>query len=110
MASYRHGAPTGATPPPAAQRFRIQTSTYRQWGGNKLRAVGQVGGGQKSGSHGEIFARARSTQEYVALKDNPKSKFNTKNLQQRFRSARSGRERLQALVSANNPGAVDLKK
>ena len=32
MASYKHGAPTGATPLPAAWRFRIQTSTHRQRG------------------------------------------------------------------------------
>jgi len=45
-----------------------------------------------------------------ARKANPKSKFNTKGFQQRFRSARGGRERLQALIFAKNPAVVDLKK
>jgi len=43
-----------------------------------------------------------------ARKDNPKSKFNTKGFQQRFRSARGGRERLQALIFAKNPAVLDL--
>jgi len=45
-----------------------------------------------------------------ARKANPTSKFNTKGFHQRFRSARGGRERLQALIFAKNPTVVDLKK
>jgi len=45
-----------------------------------------------------------------ARKANPKTKFNTKKFQQRFRSARGGRERLQALVFAKNPALRDLAK
>ena len=43
-----------------------------------------------------------------ARKKNPKSKFNTKSFQQRFRSARGGRERLQALIFAKMPAVLDL--
>jgi hypothetical protein len=43
-----------------------------------------------------------------ARKGNPKSKFNTKSFQQRFRSARGGRERLQALIFAKEPAVVAL--
>jgi predicted transposase YbfD/YdcC len=39
---------------------------------------------------------------------NPKTKSNTKTFQQRFRSARGGRERLQALVFAKLPNILDL--
>lgn len=39
---------------------------------------------------------------------NPKTKANTKTFQQRFRSARGGRERLQALVFAKSPNVLDL--
>jgi hypothetical protein len=39
---------------------------------------------------------------------NPKTKSNTKTFQQRFRSARGGRERLQALVFAKSPNVSDL--
>lgn len=45
-----------------------------------------------------------------ARRKNPKSKFNTKSFRQRFKSARGGRERLQALLFAQNPAVVDLKK
>lgn len=45
-----------------------------------------------------------------ARKANPKTKFNTKKFQQRFRSARGGRERLQALIFAKNPALLDLSK
>jgi len=41
-------------------------------------------------------------------KANPKSKFNTKSFQQRFRSARGGRERLHALIFAKDPAALAL--
>ena len=43
-----------------------------------------------------------------ARKKNPKTKCNTKTFQQRFRSARGGRERLQALIFAKNPNVLDL--
>jgi hypothetical protein len=43
-----------------------------------------------------------------ARKNNPKTKSNTKTFQQRFRSARGGRERLQALVFAKSPNVLDL--
>jgi hypothetical protein len=43
-----------------------------------------------------------------ARKKNPKTKSNTKTFQQRFRSARGGRERLQALVFAKSPNVLDL--
>ena len=40
--------------------------------------------------------------------NHPKTKFNTKKFQQRFRSARGGRERLHALIFAKNPTLLDL--
>ena len=43
-----------------------------------------------------------------ARKNHPKTKSNTKTFQQRFRSARGGRERLQALVFAKSPNVLDL--
>jgi hypothetical protein len=43
-----------------------------------------------------------------ARKRNPKTKHNTKSYQQRFRSARGGRERLQALIFAKFPNVLDL--
>jgi hypothetical protein len=43
-----------------------------------------------------------------ARKINPKSKFNTGSFQQRFRSARGGRQRLQALLFAKSPNLLDL--
>lgn len=46
----------------------------------------------------------------VARKANLKTKFNTKKFQQGFRSARGGRERLQALILAKNPAVLDLRK
>jgi hypothetical protein len=39
---------------------------------------------------------------------NPKTKYNTRTFQQRFRSARGGRERLQALIFAKSPSLSDL--
>jgi hypothetical protein len=45
-----------------------------------------------------------------ARRANPKTKFNTNKFQQRFRSARGGRERLQALVFAKKPALLDLEK
>jgi len=39
---------------------------------------------------------------------NPKTKHNTRTFQQRFRSARGGRERLQALIFAKAPNVLDL--
>ena len=43
-----------------------------------------------------------------ARKNNPKTKSNTKTFQQRFRSARGGRERLQATIFAKSPNVLDL--
>jgi len=43
-----------------------------------------------------------------ARKNNPKTKSNTKTFQQRFRSARGGRERLHALVFAKSPNVLDV--
>ena len=43
-----------------------------------------------------------------ARKANLKSKLNTKRFQQSFRSARCGRQRLDALISAQNPAVLDL--
>lgn len=43
-----------------------------------------------------------------ARRVNPKTKHNTRSFQQRFRSARGGRERLQALVFAKLPNLLDL--
>lgn len=43
-----------------------------------------------------------------ARKVNPKTKFNTKKFQQAFRTARGGRERLQALILAKAPAVFDL--
>jgi hypothetical protein len=43
-----------------------------------------------------------------ARKQNPKTKYNTKSFQQRFRSARGGRERLLALIFAKSPNVLDL--
>ena len=43
-----------------------------------------------------------------ARKNNPKTKANTKSFQQRFRSARGGRERLYALIFAKSPSVLDL--
>ena len=39
---------------------------------------------------------------------NPKTKHNTRTFQQRFRSARGGRERLRALIFAKRPDVLDL--
>jgi hypothetical protein len=41
-------------------------------------------------------------------KKNPKTKSNTKSFRQRFLSARGGRQRLQALIFAQNPAVLDL--
>ena len=46
----------------------------------------------------------------VARKANHKTKFNTKKFQQGFRSARGGRQRLQALIFAKTPAVLDLGK
>ena len=43
-----------------------------------------------------------------ARRKKPKTKSNTKTFQQRFRSARGGRERLQAIVFAKSPNVLDL--
>jgi hypothetical protein len=45
-----------------------------------------------------------------ARKKNPKSKSNTRTFQQRFRSARGGRERLHALIFARCPEVLNLQK
>ena len=44
-----------------------------------------------------------------ARKKNPKSKCNTRTFQQRFRSARGGRERLHALIFARCPDVLNLQ-
>jgi len=44
-----------------------------------------------------------------ARKKNPKTKCNTGSFQQQFRSARGGRERLHALISAKSPSLPDLE-
>lgn len=51
------------------------------------------------------FANAAVDQARSA---NPKTKYNTKSFQQRFRSARGGRERLHALIFAKSPNLLDL--
>jgi len=43
-----------------------------------------------------------------ARQKNPKTKSNTRSFQNRFRSARGGRERLHALVFAKSPSILDL--
>ena len=43
-----------------------------------------------------------------ARKKNPKTKHNTASFQQRFRSARGGRQRLHALLFAKSPNVLDL--
>lgn len=44
-----------------------------------------------------------------ARQQNPKTKLNTKSFRQRFRSALGGRERLHALIFAQNPAVLDLE-
>ena len=44
-----------------------------------------------------------------ARKKNPKTKCNTSSFQNRFRSARGGRERLHALIFAKLPNVLDLQ-
>jgi hypothetical protein len=43
-----------------------------------------------------------------ARQKNPKTKCNTGSFQKRFRSARGGRARLHALISAKSPNLLDL--
>lgn len=43
-----------------------------------------------------------------ARRKNPKTKGNTNSFQKRFRSARGGRQRLQALIFAKSPNVLDL--
>jgi hypothetical protein len=43
-----------------------------------------------------------------ARKLQPKTKCTTRTFQQRFRSARAGRQRLQALIFAKSPSVLDL--
>ena len=45
-----------------------------------------------------------------ARKQNPKTKFNTKSFRQRYLTARGGRERLRALIFAQNPAVLDLER
>ena len=45
-----------------------------------------------------------------ARKVNPKTKCNTKSFWQQFKSARGGRERLQALIFAKKPVLLDLER
>jgi hypothetical protein len=44
-----------------------------------------------------------------ARQRHPKTKFNTKRFRQRYLSARGGRERLHALLFAQNPAVLDLQ-
>lgn len=44
-----------------------------------------------------------------ARQAHPKSKCNTKSFRQQFRSARGGRERLQALLEAKHPAVMNLE-
>ena len=44
-----------------------------------------------------------------ARKKNSKTKSNTRSFQQRFRSARGGRQRLHALIFAKSPAILDLQ-
>jgi hypothetical protein len=44
----------------------------------------------------------------IARRANPKTKFPPKSFQQRFRSARGGRERLRALILAKQPAVLEL--
>ena len=44
-----------------------------------------------------------------ARQKNPKTKCNTSRFQKQFRSARGGRERLQALIFAKSPNVLDLE-
>jgi hypothetical protein len=44
----------------------------------------------------------------LARRKNPKTQCNTRSFQKRFRSARGGRERLRALLSAKSPNVLDL--
>lgn len=44
-----------------------------------------------------------------ARKKNPKTKFNTKSFRQRYLTARGGRERLHALIFAQNPAVLALE-
>jgi hypothetical protein len=43
-----------------------------------------------------------------ARKHNPKTKYNTRSFQNRFRSARGGHERLQALIFSKSPNVLGL--
>jgi hypothetical protein len=43
-----------------------------------------------------------------ARQRNPKTKCNTRSFQQRFRSARGGRQRLDALIFARSPNVLAL--
>ena len=45
-----------------------------------------------------------------ARRKNPKTKSNTGTFQQRFRSARGGRQRLHSLLFAKSPDLLDLEK
>ena len=44
----------------------------------------------------------------LARKNNPKTKSNTRSFQKQFRSARGGRERIHALISAKFPNVLHL--
>jgi hypothetical protein len=44
-----------------------------------------------------------------ARRSSPKTKFNTKSFRQRYLSACGGRERLRALIFAQNPAVLDLE-
>jgi hypothetical protein len=44
-----------------------------------------------------------------ARKHHPKTKFNTKSFRQRYLTARGGRQRLHALIFAQNPAVLDLE-
>jgi hypothetical protein len=44
-----------------------------------------------------------------ARKQHPKTKFNTKSFRQRYVTSRGGRQRLHALIFAQNPAVLDLE-
>lgn len=50
-----------------------------------------------------VVLRLSNAAVNLARRKNPKAKFNPEKFQQRFRSARGGRERLQALIFSTPP-------
>jgi hypothetical protein len=54
-----------------------------------------------------VVSLANAAVDRARTKD-PKTKHNTRTFEQRFRSARGGRERLRALIFAKAPNVLDL--